>query len=390
MTQTQINGATQVKSGTLTTTQLSSSAGIVDGQLATAYIKADGTRAFTGNPNGGGFEATNFANPTSSTSLATKAYVDAVSQGLAIKQSVRFATVGTETYTVSSGSVTQITGTALDGGSPAVGDRILIKDAPAANGTGSVNSLQPGNGTYTVTNATTNLTVARSTDMSGSNSPAGAFTFVEVGTANGSAGFVVGTPSSSAAFTYGTGNIQWTQFSGAGAITVDATITKTGTQLSRPAITGDVSISTGSNAATVTKLNGTSLASLSTGLLKNTTATGVPTIATSGTDYAPATSGSSLLKGNGAGGFSTATAGTDYIALSDFVFGEVPSGTIDGTNATFTLANTPLSGTPVLLILNGDVLQSGSGNDFTISGATITMLLVPRSGDKLIAAMYLK
>ena len=34
--------------------------------------------------------------------------------------------------------------------------------------------------------------------------------------------------------------------------------------------------------------------------------------ATSGTDYAPATSGSALLKGNGSGGFSNATSGTDY------------------------------------------------------------------------------
>lgn len=34
--------------------------------------------------------------------------------------------------------------------------------------------------------------------------------------------------------------------------------------------------------------------------------------AVSGTDYAPATSGSALLKGNGAGGFSSAASGTDY------------------------------------------------------------------------------
>ncbi len=48
-------------------------------------------------------------------------------------------------------------------------------------------------------------------------------------------------------------------------------------------------------AATVTRLNGTSLASLATGLLKNTTATGVPSIATAGTDYlAPAGSGAAL------------------------------------------------------------------------------------------------
>ncbi len=39
------------------------------------------------------------------------------------------------------------------------------------------------------------------------------------------------------------------------------------------------------NTATVIKINGTSLASLSTGILKNTTSTGVPTIAVAGTDY---------------------------------------------------------------------------------------------------------
>ena len=47
-----------------------------------------------------------------------------------------------------------------------------------------------------------------------------------------------------------------------------------------------------------------------TGLLKgNGTAI---LAATSGTDFAPATSGSAILKGNGSGGFATATAGVDY------------------------------------------------------------------------------
>lgn len=38
--------------------------------------------------------------------------------------------------------------------------------------------------------------------------------------------------------------------------------------------------------------------------------------AVSGTDYAPATSGSAILKGNGSGGFSSAAAGTDYVAAT--------------------------------------------------------------------------
>lgn len=57
--------------------------------------------------------------------------------------------------------------------------------------------------------------------------------------------------------------------------------------------TGDVTSSGSSfngtanntNALTVTKINGTSLAGLATGILKNTTSTGVPSIAVSGTDY---------------------------------------------------------------------------------------------------------
>ena len=51
-----------------------------------------------------------------------------------------------------------------------------------------------------------------------------------------------------------------------------------------------------------------------TGVLKATS--GVIAAAVSGTDYAPATSGTSVLKGNGSGGFSAAVAGTDYASLS--------------------------------------------------------------------------
>ena len=49
-------------------------------------------------------------------------------------------------------------------------------------------------------------------------------------------------------------------------------------------LSGDATTS-GSNAVTVVRINGTSLAGLATGLLKNTTTTGVPSIAVAGTDY---------------------------------------------------------------------------------------------------------
>lgn len=49
-----------------------------------------------------------------------------------------------------------------------------------------------------------------------------------------------------------------------------------------------------------------------TGIIKQTS--GVSAAAVAGTDYAAPTSGSAVLKGNGAGGFSAAVAGTDYVA----------------------------------------------------------------------------
>jgi hypothetical protein len=51
-----------------------------------------------------------------------------------------------------------------------------------------------------------------------------------------------------------------------------------------PALTGDATASAGSTATTVGKINGVSLAGLATGILKNTTATGVPSIAVA-TDF---------------------------------------------------------------------------------------------------------
>ena len=66
-------------------------------------------------------------------------------------------------------------------------------------------------------------------------------------------------------------------------------------------------------------LAGTSSGGTTPALTLSTTVTGVLkgngtaiSAAVSGTDYAPATSGTDILKGNGAGGFSNAVSGTDY------------------------------------------------------------------------------
>lgn len=54
---------------------------------------------------------------------------------------------------------------------------------------------------------------------------------------------------------------------------------------------------------------------------------------------------------------------------------ETPSGAINGSNVTFTLANAPNPAASLILFLN-KVLQI-QGTDYTLSGATITMAVAP-------------
>lgn len=88
-----------------------------------------------------------------------------------------------------------------------------------------------------------------------------------------------------------------------------------------------------------------------------------------------------LLKGNGTA-ISAATAGSDYVIPGAFVDKETPTGSINGSNTAFTLANTPVSGSEHVY-LNGILQESGAGNDYTISGTAITYLAAPLTGDRL-------
>ena len=86
----------------------------------------------------------------------------------------------------------------------------------------------------------------------------------------------------------------------------------------------------------------------------------------------------------------TITLGTTALVFSKFTGGtvplfvdrETPSGAVNGSNTTYTLAFTPISGSEHVY-LNGLLQEPGAGNDYTISGVTITYLTAPISGDKI-------
>lgn len=74
---------------------------------------------------------------------------------------------------------------------------------------------------------------------------------------------------------------------------------------------------------------------------------------------------------------------TSSAAYANFIDDETPAGTVNGTNAVFTLANTPVPSSDVSLYRNGVLVAVGV--DYTMAGSTMTFSAnaVPQTGDEL-------
>jgi hypothetical protein len=72
------------------------------------------------------------------------------------------------------------------------------------------------------------------------------------------------------------------------------------------------------------------------------------------------------------------------VNTAKFVVRETPSGTINGSNDTFTLAASPISGKEQIFV-NGILQDSGSGNDYVLTGASIVFetASIPATGSKI-------
>ena len=159
----------------------------------------------------------------SSQSLAPKAYVDSVANGLDVKASVRVATTANlaASYNNGAGTLTASSNGAIsvDGVTLVVNDRVLVKNQSTAaqNGFYKVTTTGSGSAAFVLT---------RTPDAdAASELTSGAFTFTEEGTANADNGYVLST---NGAITLGTTAINFEQFSGAGQISAGAALTKTG------------------------------------------------------------------------------------------------------------------------------------------------------------------
>lgn len=341
-----------------------------------------------------------FADPTNPLEAATKQYVDSVATGLDVKLSVRAATTGNITL---SGTQT------VDGVSLIVGDRVLVKDQ---GGTPD----DPTNGIYIVSaGAWTRSTDA---DSSAEVTP-GLFTFVEEGTVNSDTGWVLSTDGT---IVLDTTSLGFAQFSNAGSFSSGAGLYQSGNSVnvgtassSRIVVNAnDIDLAmTGVSAGTYTKLTvdvygrvtvgasatttdiaeGTNLyftdervddrvaALIQNGTGLNWTYNDVLNTLTGNVTLAPFST-SDLVEGSN---LYYTDARVTAVINGAFVDNEVPSGTIDSVNDTFTLAFTPVVGSEHLF-KDGMRQKPGALNDYTISGDTITFNAgnIPQTGDELL------
>ena len=160
-----------------------------------------------------------------------------------------------------------------------------------------------------------------------------------------------------------------------GTFTVDAqgrltAASNTSIAISASAITtGTVSVSQGGTGA-----------STLTGLIKGN-GTSAFTAAVSGTDYAPATSGTAILYGNGSGGFSNVTVGSG-LTFTGGTLTATGSGTVTSVNASGGTTGLTFSGGPVTtsgtLTLAGTLgLANGGTNATTVAGAQASLQVDP-------------
>jgi len=357
MATTQIHGNKQIQPGTIKDANIDVAAAILTPKLAEGpdFIKRTGAVVFTADqPHGtsdtvsaSNFKITRLADPTNAQDAATRSWV--LSQFA--------AQAGTTAATAKAATTANITLSAtqtVDGVALSVNDVCLVKNQTTTN----------QNGLYTVASSAW----TRAPGMDTWAEVPGVICSVQQGTVNADTLWL---STADAGGTLNTTAITWVQMPGPSDIIAGLGMTRTGQTID--IVTADTSLTVNADNIQVRLDSARAITVGGAGIGVNVDNTTID-IATNQVRVKPGSIGDTQLS-------------TTYQKQANIVIRETPSGTINSSNATFTLAATPVAGTEQIFY-NGVLQESGAGNDYTISGATITMLTPPDTGGRLKACYF--
>jgi hypothetical protein len=418
---------------TTTTTDAKFAAGSIGlDRLEEAVIQADGGQAFTADQAMGSNKLTGLANGTAAGDAVNLSQLQGVSAGISWKEAVKAATDNaiTDANTYANGTAgvgATITADAngawdtnnSDGVTLIVGDRLLVKDETAGDA--------PNNGIYEVTDlgsAGTPWILTRVTDCDESAEIDSAAIFVQQGATHADQGWT----QTADAPTMGTTAISWTQFTGTGGITfgtpgaiepddaaaegVASSAARSdhthsivaaapgATQLGAAAAEGSATsfarsdhVHKANTVADTIQPDDTAAVGTSQDMARADHTHGIVTAAPGATQLGAAAGEGAATsfarsdhvhKANTAAsalGAAAAIGTSQDIARADHVHKyltrnveTLTTEAITGADTAMadTLTNTPIGS--VAVYLNGMLQQEGAGNDYTISGSTITWL----------------
>lgn len=336
MDKTQIRGNTQILAGTITNSEINASAGIASTKLA----------AWSADRNAGSNKLTSLAAGTVSTDAVNKGQLDAAILALTSggAKAVRMATTANITL-----SGTQTIDTVVG----AADDRVFVRAQTAT----------AENGLYLMKSGAW----VRTTDADSWVELVGSIIAVEEGATLADTVWLI---TADLGGTLGTTAVTFIQLPGPSDILAGAGLTRTGQTIDF--VAGDGSLTVGANSVVV-----------------HLDAAGAIVVSASGIAVAVGSATGLQISSNSLGikldgaSLSLSSSGIKVTTPTpNFAVRETPTGSVDGSNTSFSLANTPTAGTEEAF-LNGILQEPGSGNDYTISGAIITYLTAPVTGDRL-------
>jgi hypothetical protein len=356
MAQTQLRGSQQLMDASVTLAKLVTNLALPTSYLAEGaeFVKRDGSVAFTAAPSSS-------VAPTNGNHLVNKTYADNLALGFAPKYARKAAIIA----------------------------NVALSGLPSAANADTVNitaddevlciaqTIQTQNGPWIVK---AGAWIRPADWAAASVQKPNAFIFIQQGATYADAGLVCTTDGN---VTVDTTATTWSQTSGAGSISAGNGLTKTGNTLD---IGAGVGIQVNADDVAV-RLNGASLNVSASGVKISDGASAGQVMISGAANAATFTTLSGDISSVNASGLVTLAAGITKTA--NVIYGEIPTGLINGANQVFTAVNTVVSGT-IQVYYNGVRLRAGAGNDYTVSANAITLLIPAPSGTDVIMFDYIR